>query len=211
MTDKEKKDTVRGFGFRESASNGYHFELNVRSDGSVTLTERFSTKKRDEPLYNTSRREKGELSPHRWELVKTAVADEFNRRLKHDKLTIGRWLKTSTPLAPAFGKELAVLFWAIDDQDPMVVPRMLANWRGLAPEERWWFYTTINANFQPTFEKPTTGWRAAIKIAFLADPVDLGLEALKLSPAPGERDDPLPDGPRQGKLFAEPNSPDYSH
>lgn len=205
----ERKEPTRGFGFRESASNGYHFELKVDSSGGVTLIERFATKKRDEPLYHTSRREKCELSPRRWDAVKDAVANEFNRRLKQDGISAGRWLKSSTPLAPAFGKELAVLMWAIDDQDILQIPRMLANWRGLAPEERWWFYTTINAGYKPTVHKPTTGWQAAIKVAFLADPADLGLDAVRLTPDPKPKEPDADSGIRQGKLFAEPNSPDY--
>ena len=56
---------------------------------------------------------------------------------------------------------------------------MIANWRGLAPEERWWFYTTINATRHGHTEHGNDrGWRKAIKIAFAENPIQLPPSAL---------------------------------
>src|SRR5260370_28220126 len=47
---------------------------------------------------------------------------------------------------------------------------MLANWMGLAPEERWWLYTTVNATSGHPEHGRDRGWRKAIKIALAENP-----------------------------------------
>ena len=113
------------------------------------------------------------LDAYRWGRVAEAVAGEFNRRLRAGGNPAGRWLKGETVLAAHFGKELTLLAWAIEEIDPTVLPSMLANWLGLAPEERWWLYTTINATATATAPPdPGRGWRKAIRIAFAENPID---------------------------------------
>jgi hypothetical protein len=80
------------------------------------------------------------------------------------------WTQESL-LAPHLGKELTLLFWAVEDADPTLLPAMLANWVGLAPEERWWLYTTINATSGHPEHGQDRGWRKAIKIAFAENPI----------------------------------------
>lgn len=218
--------STRGFGYQPEHSAGYHFELRTTNEGGIRLFERYEATVVEHEVERASPEPllRAELSGHRWQLVQDTVANEFNARLKHAQLRTGRWLKGPTPLAPHFGKELALLVWAVEDQDPTVIPRMLANWRGLAPEERWWFYTSINAARRSRGTDPKYGWKAAIKIAFLADPQDVGLESLRISneaPAkPKDKDglqskpdkpEPTPDsgadGTAQGLLFADPSVP----
>jgi hypothetical protein len=220
------KSGVRGFGYQADRSGGYHFEVRQAASGDVTIVERYGASESQGDGYQTAR-EKACLTAHRWNLIQGAVGADFNQRLQQAKLRPGRWLKSATPLAPHFGKELVLLAWAIDDQDPTTIPRMLANWRGLAPEERWWFYTTINATTRHRAADRPYGWRAAIKIAFLEDPLDIGLESLRITgeaarSAAGENVGRTPrtisldraqperdEGPVQGRLFAEPDEPDY--
>lgn len=224
------KAAIRGFGYQPERSRGYHFEVRQAASGDVTMLERYApagdfTSGEDGSRPTIPPREQARLTAHRWGLVQATVAGDFNQRLIGAKLRPGKWLKGVTPLAPHFGKELILLAWAIDDQDPTSIPRMLANWRGLAPEERWWFYTTINAAGHLHAGDRPYGWRAAIKIAFLEDPRDIGLESLRITgesplPAPEPATEPLAaldgavlgtDGslPKQGRLFAEPDAPDY--
>lgn len=210
------KATGRGFGYQPDRSHGYRFDVKHHADGGITIYERMANHEGETSL--SGPREKAKLNGRRWTLVQGAVAAEFNHRLKQDGLRAGKWLKDTTPLAPHLGKELVLLVWAIDDQDPTVIPRMLANWRGLAPEERWWFYTTINASVRARALDKSFGWRAAIKTAFLDEPRDIGLESLRAAseseaqPKATRRDETekLADGPMQGRLFAEPDAPDYS-
>src|SRR5690625_2392535 len=218
--------STRGFGYQADQSAGYHFELRTTNEGGIRLFERYEATVVEHEVERASPEPllRAELSGHRWQLVQDTVANEFNARLKHAQLRTGRWLKGPTPLAPHFGKELALLVWAVEDQDPTVIPRMLANWRGLAPEERWWFYTTINAARRSRGSDPKYGWRAAIKVAFLADPQDVGLESLRIStklrdefkkppegqPGTGEREPILTEdesNTAQGRLFADPSAP----
>jgi len=225
MSSRRPANT-RGFGYQPDHSAGYHFELRPTSEGGVRLFERYEVgngQGADSPEVEPQLR--AALNAHRWQLVQGAVANEFNARLKQAQLRSGRWLKGPTPLAPHFGKEAALLFWAVEDQDPTVIPRMLANWRGLAPEERWWFYTTINAARRSRGSDPKYGWKAAIKVAFLADPQDVGLESLRISTEvrgqpqkppegqarAGEREPSVAeDASRaaQGRLFADPSAPE---
>ncbi|HEV2526877.1 MAG TPA: DUF3780 domain-containing protein [Thermomicrobiales bacterium] len=223
----------RGFGYQPERSGGYHFEVRPTAGGGggITVVERFGAGMAlDGQASSDEARERARLTAARWEAVQGAVAADFNQRLQGARLRPGRWLKGVTPLAPHFGKELVLLAWAIDDQDPTVIGRMLANWRGLAPEERWWFYTTINASPRSRTipDGASHGWRAAIKVAFLDDPRDVGLESLRIAAEPSPVDE-IPDQERllrpvnsrrgrspaqepgavQGRLFAEPDAPDY--
>jgi hypothetical protein len=221
----EPRTSTRGFGYQPERSAGYFFEVRQGADGDIAVFERFAATAGSESE-RLAVRERARLNARRWNLVEGTVASEFNHRLQQARLRPGRWLKAATPLAPHFGKELVLLIWAIEDQEPTVIPRMLANWRGLAPEERWWFYTTINASARSAVANHAYGWRAAIKIAFLDEPRDIGLEALRiaavseqpLEQAPArtrkrtyDASAPAPDKdvPTQGRLFAEPDRPEY--
>lgn len=151
------------------------------ADGGVTILERYpDTETGAKPTIE----EKARLNAYRWERIADATAQEFNHRLQTEGLRSGRWLKRETPLAPYFGKELTLLAWAIEDAEATILPMMIANWRGLAPEERWWFYTTINATASGPDHGRDRGWRKAIKIAFADNPVELPPSALLIAPEP---------------------------
>ncbi len=87
---------------------------------------------------------KASLDAYRWTRIAPTVAEVFNAELRAKGLPTANWGPES-PLAPHLGKELTLLAWAVEDADPTLLPAMIANWLGLAPEERWWLYTTINA------------------------------------------------------------------
>jgi hypothetical protein len=107
-------------------------------------------------------------------MIADFVRQVFNLRLKGKyDLPTGRWLKTRpTVLGRLFGKELMTLIWGIEHPDVTeeLVSKALLNWRGLAPEERWWLYTTANAaTGQP--KDRDTGWRKALRYALTENPV----------------------------------------
>lgn len=155
---------MSGFGYDKTQSGGYHFQVSIAKTGEVRIVERVS----GDDTSNDHRRVKATISRTHWEAIRQAVQAEFNRRLKRDGLGNGRWNKVTTSLAPYFGKELTLLAWAIEDHDPIQINRILANWSGLAPEERWWFYTTIDASNRA--HDAATGWLAGFRLAMLDDP-----------------------------------------
>lgn len=60
------------------------------------------------------------------------------------------------------GKEALLLFWGLERATPEQIPAVIANWRGLAPEERWWLATQADATRGTASYHPERGWRAAI-------------------------------------------------
>lgn len=175
---------VIDFGFDPELSP-HHFVVTIYADGHVMIGERHTW---SDDGANEPPRPKAILDPYRWERIAERAGEEFNRRLREAGVRAARWKRGQTLLAAHFGKELTLLAWAVEGADATVIPAMLGNWSGLAPEERWWLYTTINATFVRP-EDPPRGWRKAIKIAFAENPVDLAPSALLSSPLPVNEED----------------------
>lgn len=194
-TDPKERARERGFGV-DAAANPYHFVVKMHADESVTIVERFPAPDAG-PIQvgQTTDQPKAHVTAYRWARIVEPVTREFTARLREEGKRAGRWLKRETPLAPYFGKELTLLAWAIEDADATLLPVMIANWRGLAPEERWWFYTTINATAGTPDYARDRGWRQAIKIAFTENPIDVAPSALlvgPIEPATASRRKPKP-------------------
>lgn len=158
------------FGFTPDQSP-YHFVVDTRLDNLVLIVERYvwgdeasAPKPRDIRL-------KAKIDEYRWSRIVDEAAEVFNRHLRLlGQKTAAFRRHGETVLAPHLGKELTLLAWAIEDQDASLIPNIYANWAGLAPEERWWLYTTINATFTDPDLGKDRGWRKAIKIAFAENP-----------------------------------------
>jgi hypothetical protein len=185
---KRKARNTLGFGF-DPMQSPHHFALIVeRESGAVTIEERFtygdaSDDDADEAAQAAPQASaKAMLGAYHWARVAATVAEVFNARLRAADLPTGTWLAQSL-LAPHLGKELTLLFWAVEDADPSLLPAMLANWVGLAPEERWWLYTTINATSGHPEHGRDRGWRKAIKIAFAENPIASAAPAALLGDA----------------------------
>ena len=161
------------FGF-DPRSSAYHFALVVERDAAtVRLEERFETEASGAGLEGGEIRRpilKATLDAYRWSRVAEPARSEFNRRLTAEGGRAARWRPEETLLAPHLGKELTLLFWVVEDADPTVIPNMVANWIGLAPEERWWLYTTVNATAGHPEHGRERGWRKAVKIALAENP-----------------------------------------
>ncbi len=71
-------------------------------------------------------------------------------------------------LSPLVTRELSVLLWSLmEDGEGTHMDALLAGWRQLAREERWWLYARAS---NPT-QKRGSGWRRALYFA-LTDPAD---------------------------------------
>ena len=94
---------------------------------------------------------------------------KFNARLKLEKTTTGRFLVGETPIEKLLVKELMVLLWGIENNDPKEIPTAIRNWKGLQPEECWWLYTMTTASTKINDKR---GWRMALRYALCENPID---------------------------------------
>jgi hypothetical protein len=138
--------------FGHNPVNEFYFEVHLTKAGA-------------EIWEITNRRNlKVTVPPAVWATIADPVKANFNQRLLKIKAKQGQW-RLVTQLDRLFGKELTLLAWAVEDATTNGLERAIANWTGLAPEERWWLYTTTNATSNlPAFGK-NHGWRKAIRIA----------------------------------------------
>ncbi|OIQ53745.1 DUF3780 domain-containing protein [Neomoorella thermoacetica] len=168
-----EKQQVIGFGFNPIESQ-HHFLVVIpcASDGKVIIYERFRWQEGVEiqAVDFTMDRPKVELPKYKWRQIEDALKEEFNNRLKKEKLPVGKWHIGQVPVQRLFGKEMVLLAWAIEDCDPSVIPIALKNWLGLSPEERWWLFTMTNAATGGLHDK--RGWRKAIRYALTENPVE---------------------------------------
>jgi len=101
-----------------------------------------------------------------WDAISSEARAEFNRRLKAEGKTTGRWGADETAVQRLFGKELLVLLWAVEPPDlkPEEIAVAIRNWLGLKPEERWWLYT-MTAAATGLAHQSGLGWRGALRQA----------------------------------------------
>lgn len=170
-------ETVQGFGFRPSVAV-HHFVVTIGTkDESVVISEHYDWEEHEEKrklslaIGNPDNQVRVLLARMKWDAIAAAAATEFNARLRKSKQKNGKWAVGQTPLISTFGKELTLLAWAIEDADPSLIPNAIRNWRGLAPEERWWLYTMTNAATGHAVEGRGRGWRAAVRYALTDNPV----------------------------------------
>lgn len=185
-TERTKPETL-GFGFTPSPHASHHFVVTIprAEEGFVHVAEHFVYGEEWEEAAQRARlsndkapltfpirkaQPKVEVSKHKWQVVAERVKVEFNRQLRTAGMKASTWKSGENLLSPHLGKELTLLLWAIEDADPSRIPNAVENWVGLAPEERWWLYTTINAATGHIVDGRGRGWRAAIRIAFEDNP-----------------------------------------
>ncbi len=168
-----KKDYI-GFGFNPTDTEN-HFYVLIPSgkdmDDRICVYERFQWEMEREQTIRQKDILKLEISRHKWRMLADTVTNEFNSRLKQDKLPVGKFVSGGVPVEKRFGKELMVLLWAIENNDPSGIPTALRNWLGLQPEERWWLYTITNAS-TGKINDSRHGWRVALRYALCENPVD---------------------------------------
>ena len=169
----EEKRKAIGFGFIPDESQ-HHFLVNIprNSDGKVVIYERFQWQENVETQtidFKTDR-PKVELAKYKWKQIADPLKEEFNNRLKKERLPVGKWHTGQVPVQRLFGKEMVLLAWSIEDCDPSVIPTAIKNWLGLSPEERWWLFTMTNAATGGLYDK--RGWRKAIRYALTENPVE---------------------------------------
>jgi len=174
-----------GFGFVPSEAT-HHFLVTKppkRKDESVYISEHTAWEGEDaEPnlhfgVGQQDSKMRVVLPRPKWDAIADPAKAEFNRRLRERDQPTGRWQTGQTPVARLFGKELVLLAWAIEDADPARIPTAVRNWRGLAPEERWWLFTMTNAATGHAVTGRNKGWRKAVRYALTENPISSAPES----------------------------------
>lgn len=165
-----KKDYI-GFGYNPTESEN-HFYVMIEEDKQreVCIYERFGWDEDGKQVIRNRDILKLKISRYKWSKLVSDITTEFNTRLKAAKKSVGKFVIGGTPVEKLMGKELMVLLWGIENNDPAGIPTAVRNWLGLQPEERWWLYTMTNASTGGINEKK--GWRTALRYALCENPVD---------------------------------------
>ena len=164
-----------GFGYN-SMEMRHHFYVLIPSkklaDNYVSIYERYHWDEEGSQQISGDDKLKIEFPGYMWKLLADKVADEFNLRLKQDRLPRGRFTSKGVPLERLLGKELMALLWSLEKVAPEFVPVALRNWQGLQPEERWWLYTMTNAA-TGGINDSGRGWRMALRYIMCENPCSL--------------------------------------
>lgn len=101
------------------------------------------------------------ISSDAWISARPAFEAAIIQQRKAAGLRRGSWTYPVT-LSRTEGKEALLLFWGLERATHEQVPVAIANWCGLAPEERWWLVTQADATRGMASYHLERGWRAAI-------------------------------------------------
>lgn len=160
-----------GFGYHSQESPSY-FDVVIGAgpNAIVSIYECFALRSshnhetRPEDIF------KLELTKERWDKLAPDAAAEFNRRLRAGKKPTGRFTTGHNPVEKLMGKELMVLLWGTEHEEPEAYPTALCNWLGLLPEERLWLYTMTDVS--AGWPGDRGGWRTALRYILCGNPVD---------------------------------------
>lgn len=178
------------FGFNPSDGH-HHYLVNVPSaeagEQEVTVYECLRFLENYDGTLPTGAIERVQFLRPVWDAISEQVRVSFNLRLKEANRKPGKWRAGHNYLSPHYGKELVLLGWALEDLPSDRADTVFRNWRGLAPEERWWLYSTANAPFSQNSRKGRgLGWRKALTVALSENPlVDVPGETGRATLKPG--------------------------
>ncbi|WP_018962941.1 DUF3780 domain-containing protein [Coprothermobacter platensis] len=168
-----------GFGF-EPLETLHHFMVVIPKNKKdpVRVVERFDWKGEEDLAAENFRqtinnRHRVELRQSIFDKVKPFLTQDLNFRLHRDGYKTSKWQVGNNPIHWLLGKEITLLFWAIEDveePDDIRLLKAIINWRGLRPEERWFLYDLVNAASGGVHDRQ--GWRTGIKWGLLENPVN---------------------------------------
>lgn len=112
-----------------------------------------------------------EIDVGHWNRLEERIRLYFNRRLKREEMPSGIWRFGDTNLGEGYGKELALLFWGLEDATAEQVPTVYGNWQKLTLEERVWLYGRVMENWEHPERNWDRGWHKAIRAVLQEEPV----------------------------------------
>ncbi len=182
--DKQVQRQTRGFGFYP-AERELHFQVTTAGPGQGAVVSEHDALEAPGAVRIT-------IPGFVWDRIAQPVTATLNARLVRHGDRPGRFrVRGATPLEWHAGKELMVLAWALEHVSTPCqiadVERALANWQGMDPEVRWFYYTETNAASGGP-EWRGRGWRAALYHILIQNPIGRpDLDLLPPTPLP-----PLP-------------------
>lgn len=169
----------RSFGF-DPAESRHHFLVNIPRGATqeIQISEHFTWSEIEGSSAQTlGTREEGQvrviLARPKWDALAEEVRAEFNQRLKRIGKKAGSWRVGHNLVRRELGKELVLLAWAVEEADPGIIRKAIANWKGFFPEERWWLYTQTAAATGHGVHDRGKGWRKALRYALTENPVPI--------------------------------------
>lgn len=163
MTDS--RDTLPpAFGIVDAEAEHGLFSIDTGAGGTCRLTLVARTER------GYPRRELAAIQGAIWKQLASAVQKELLRDMNPEEQGAKppSFKAGENALSPLIVRELAVLLWSLmEDSEGTHTDALLAGWRQLAREERWWLYARAS---NPT-QCQGHGWRRALYFA-LTDPAD---------------------------------------
>jgi hypothetical protein len=161
MTDSQD---IPAFGIVDP--DGEHGILSIESGAGASC--RLTLVSRNERGY--PRHELAVIPLAVWRQLATAVQKELIRGMDPEETgaKAPSFISGDQALSPLVTRELSVLLWSLmEDGEGTHIDALLAGWRQLAREERWWLYARASNPAQ----RQGRGWRRALYYA-LTDPAD---------------------------------------
>lgn len=159
-----------GFGFNPDESQSHFLVLLPKKEGGkIDIFERHHWEKNGKQVLRNGDILKARIPKETWDAIADTVSCEFNKWLKKEGKLPGEFKPGGVPVGRLMGKELMVLVWALENNNPSRIPTALTNWLGLQPEERWWLYTMTSAS-TGSITDSGRGWRMALQYALCDNP-----------------------------------------
>ena len=194
---------VHDFGTVDEKGDAFEFHYHTGKLAQCRMESMVQTER------GPSRTEMAAIPTSMWRKVSVRVVRELISGMGEEERTRKKpTLKTGTNrLGPLLGRELAVLLWALMENDANErLETLLHGWRELAREERWWLFAKGSAPGQGL----GIGWRRALFHA-LSEPGDSRSATMDSAQKKSPQISPLPRSggqPRSGKTGSRKGKPE---
>ena len=183
-----KKPITHGFGVpNDPLPHQFLVKIPVGRDGSVEVWEDFGAAGVGTTAQKLCR---AAVPRDTWRQVAEGMKGHLNRRLKTKDIKRSRFSTGENRIERILGRELCVLAWAIEDATPDEAAIAFTRWSSHRPEELWWLFQQIDRD-GGEWDSSKTGWRLAIRHAFIRDGEDAS--KVKRRPRPVIPSEKIPD------------------
>lgn len=168
-----KAPKTHGFGVPDN-SFPHQFFVQVpagnKLDDLIQVVEDYGT---DAEEGQTARVLRAQITRRVWARVRQQLQHYLNARLRGRGLKTSRFSAGGNRVDRLLGRELCLLFWALEGagEDIGTIDLVYHNWLAYTPEEMWWMFQQV-AKSQGRVDSPIRGWRQAVR-QILATPLSV--------------------------------------